>query len=98
MSLWKSLFGSAKADAAASAGPIREEDYEGYRIEAVPFQEGGQWQVAGTISKEIGGERKVHRFIRADRLAGADDAAEMAIRKGKQIVDQVGERMFDNGP
>ena len=98
MSFWKSLFGGGKSgETSAPAGPARSEDYEGYLIEAMPYQEGGQWQVAGTISREIGGARREHRFIRADRLPGRDDAAELAIRKGKQIVDHVGERMFDSG-
>lgn len=96
MSFWKSLFGGGKsASSAEAAGPVRSENYEGYLIEATPFQESGQWQVCGIISKEIDGKRKVHRFIRADRLPAIDDAAEMSVRKAKQIVDQVGDRMFD---
>ncbi len=95
MSFLKSLFGGARSPVAgAPAAPARTEEYEGYLIEAQPYPEGGQFQVAGTISKEIGGERRVHRFVRADRAPSIEDAAEMSLRKGRQIVDQVGERMF----
>ena len=95
MSFWKSLFGGGKATSAGvPAAPVRTLEHEGYLIEATPFLDGGQYLVAGTISKEIGGERKQHRFVRADRAPGLEDAAEMSIRKGKQIVEQMGESVF----
>ena len=37
---------------------------------------------------------KEHRFVRADRLAGLEDIVEMTIRKGQQMIDQQGERLF----
>ena len=95
MSFWKALFsGSKGAGEGKSAGPHSSVEHEGYLIEARPYPEGGQYQVAGTVSKTIGGERKEHYFVRADRCVSIDDAAEMAIRKGKQLIEQVGERMF----
>ena len=95
MSFFKSLFGGGKSAAShAPTVPVLSVEHEGYLIEAMPFLEGGQYQIAGTISKEVGGELKVHKFVRADRAPALDDAAEMSIRKGKQIVEQVGERMF----
>lgn len=97
MSFWKSLFGGGKAATSdpASAAAVKTLEHDGFLIEARPYLEGGQYQVAGTISKEIGGERKEHRFIRADRCVAIEDAAEMSIRKGRQIVEQSGERIFD---
>lgn len=98
MSFLKSLFGGGKSNQASTpAGPVRTLEHEGYLIEAVPFPEGGQYQVAGTISKVIDGQRKEHRFIRADRCVAIEDAADMTIRKGQQIIAQVGERMFSGG-
>jgi hypothetical protein len=98
MSFWKSLFGGAKGSPAGVAGtpaaPIRTIEHEGYLIEAMPFLDGGQYLVAGTISKEIGGERREHKFIRADRCPTIEDAAEMTLRKGKQIIEQSGERIL----
>ena len=37
---------------------------------------------------------KEHRFVRADRFAGLDDAVEVSLRKGQQIVDEQGEKIF----
>lgn len=92
MSFWKSLFGG-KADS-SPAKPVREAEHNGFLIEAQPYAEAGQYQVAGTISKSVGGERREHRFVRADRFATLDEAAEFAIMKGRQIVDQQGDRIF----
>ena len=70
-------------------------DYNGFAIEASPFKTGGQWQTCGVISKEIEGERKEHKFIRADTHGSRDDAAAHAINKAKRIIDEQGERMFN---
>ena len=40
------------------------------------------------------GAPKEHRFVRADRFSDEDAAADHAIMKGQQIVDQLGERIF----
>ena len=37
---------------------------------------------------------KEHRFIRADRFASLDDAVSVALSKGRQLVDEQGERLF----
>lgn len=94
MSLWKSLFGGGKAAAAAGPKTVREAEHKGFRIEAQPFLEGGQYQLAGRITKEAGGEVKEHRFIRADRFASSEEAAEMALFKARQIIDQQGDKIF----
>ena len=70
------------------------EDYEGFTILATPYKEGGQYQLCGVISKQIDGQRREHRFIRADRFASMDDAVEMTLMKARQIIDQQGERIF----
>jgi hypothetical protein len=61
----------------------------------MPYQESGQWQMCGVIEKEIGGELKSHRFIRADRFPDRDQAAEFTLAKARQIIDQMGNRIFD---
>lgn len=94
MSFWKSLFGGGQAAGDAPSKPARSIEHEGYLIEATPMKEGDQFLIAGTISKVIGGERREHRFIRADRTSSYDDAAEMTLRKGKQIIEQGGDRIF----
>ncbi len=92
MSFFKKLFGgggAAKADAAA-----KQAEHKGFTIEARPYKEGGQFQLAGVISKEIDGVRKEHKYIRADRFTSRDDAADIALAKGRQIIDEQGERLF----
>jgi hypothetical protein len=49
---------------------------------------------AGVITREVGGERKEHRFIRADAYASYDDAVNFTLNKARQIVDLQGERIF----
>lgn len=92
MSFWKSLFGggSSSSEPKASA-PV---EYNGFTISAAPYKAEGQYQTAGTISKDVGGVTKEHKFVRADRHASYDDAVEFSVSKAKQIVDQQGERMF----
>lgn len=95
MSFLKRLFGGGgAADAPAAAAPAKQVEHNGFLISATPFKEGGQYQTCGVVSKEIDGEVKEHRFIRADRFAGLDDAVEVTLRKGVQLVDEQGERIF----
>ena len=63
-------------------------EYKGFVIRAKPFMEGGQYQTAGVITKEIEGVTKQHQFIRADRYAALDDAIAFALAKGRQIIDE----------
>jgi hypothetical protein len=97
MSFLKKLFGGGEKSGEASgpAAAKKQLEYNGYVIKATPYKEQGQWQTCGTVSKEVCGVVKEHRFIRADRFSDEDSAADHAILKGQQIVDQSGERMFD---
>jgi hypothetical protein len=93
MSFWKSLFGGGAAESAEKASaPV---EYNGYMITAAPYKAEGQYQTAGTITKDVGGVVKEHKFVRADRHASYDDAVEFSLSKARQIVDQSGERMFN---
>ena len=94
MSFLKRLFGGGgeKVDAPVVA---KEIEHKGFIIRATPFKRDGQYQTSGTVSKEVAGVVKEHKFIRADRFAGLDDAVEVSLAKGRQIVDEQGERMFN---
>lgn len=94
MSFLKSLFGGKKTEPAAPAGPLKSIEHKGFTIHATPFQEGGQHQLCGVIEKEIDGELRSHRFIRADRFPGVQEAADFALAKGQQLVDEQGEALF----
>lgn len=96
MSFWKGLFGGGKP--AAPAGPFRDAEHKGFRIEAWPYIEGGQYQVAGVISKEVDGVLKSHRFVRADRVPGIEEAADLSLRKARQIIDERGEAVLEQPP
>ncbi len=92
MSFLKKLFGGGSET--GSGAPAKTAEYKGFTIEARPYKEGGQFQLAGIIAKEIDGERKEHKFVRADRFAGEDEAAGFALSKGRQIIDERGDKMF----
>jgi hypothetical protein len=93
MSFLSKLFGigGPKAEAAI---PTKEIEHKGFLVRAEPYLSDGQYQVAGTIEKEVGGETRQHRFVRADRMPSADEAGDFALRKGCQIVDEQGEALF----
>lgn len=94
MSILKRLFGGG-AQKSTEPQTTAEIEYKGYRIAAHPFMADGQYQISGTISKPVdGSEPRTHRFIRADRCTSSDDATQLTFAKGRQIVDQLGDRMF----
>jgi hypothetical protein len=46
------------------------------------------------IEKDFPDGPKEHRFIRAERHASRDEAAELATSKAKQIIDERGDSVF----
>lgn len=96
MSFLKNLFGRGASDDSASppAKALKEVEHKGFLVRATPFKQDGQFQTCGVVSKEIGGTAKEHRFVRADRFASVDDAVDIAIRKGIQLIDEQGDRLF----
>ena len=97
MSFLKRLFGLGGGGGGGDAGPakpVKQIEHKGFTISATPFKADGQYQTCGVISKEIDGVVKEHRFIRADRFAGLDDAVQITLRKGQQVIDEQGERVF----
>ena len=70
--------------------------YQGYSIRPHPRNESGHWLTAGVITKtDDAGETREHHFIRAETHGGKSDAEDFSIIKGKQIVDEFGDRMFE---
>jgi len=95
MSFWKNLFGGGAASAEPDGDRVLgEESYKGFLIKAIEMKAGSELQLAGTIEKEIGGELKTYRFVRADRMTSRDDLIAMALSKGRQIIDEQGEQIF----
>lgn len=97
MSFWKKLFGGGGGGGSddAAAKPVQIAEHKGFTIEARPYKESGQFQVAGVIAKGEGEARKVHKFIRADRFPTVEEAADFTLIKARQIIDQQGDRVFD---
>ena len=94
MSFLKRLFGGGREGGGGEVAAGAPLEHKGFSIRATPFKADGQYQCCGVISKEVGGEMKEHRFIRADKFSSLDDAVSITLRKGQQIVDEQGERMF----
>ncbi len=92
MAFWSKWFQSAPA---GEVKPMKTLEYRGYVIEALPYKDGGQFQLAGRITKDIEGQAKSHRFVRADKFTDLNEAADVAISKGQLIIDQSGDRIFD---
>lgn len=90
--LWSKLAGGGAGPAQEAAGePV---EYNGYRIIPEPFKEDGQYQTAGRIQKDFPDGTKEHRFVRAEKHPGREDALAFAVVKGRQIIDSQGDRIF----
>jgi hypothetical protein len=94
MSILKALFGRRSGADESGTSAAREIEYRDFRIRATPFKDGGQFQTCGVLSKEIGGVLKEHKFIRADRFSTLDEAVDFSLAKGRQIIDEQGERIL----
>ena len=95
MSFWKNLFGGGSSNAEPAGDKVMgEEGYKGFVIKAIEMKAGSELQLAGIIEKEIEGELKSYRFVRADRMSSRDDLVTLALAKGKQIIDEQGEQIF----
>lgn len=95
MSFWKNLFGGGSSTAEPAGDKVLGEDsHKGFLIKAIEMKAGSELQLAGTIEKEVGGELKTYRFVRADRMSSRDDLIALALAKGKQIIDEQGEAIF----
>ena len=89
-SIFGRLFGGGGNEAAAAPSV----EYKGYTIRPAPYANKGQYQTAGFIEKEIDGEVKQHRFIRADLHASREQAVAFSTSKAQQIIDEQGDRIF----
>lgn len=95
MSFWKKLFGGG-GDAGTGGAPSVDarEEHEGFVITATLMRVGSEYQIAGTIEKEIDSEVKTYSFIRADKFTDKDDAAAATLAKGRQIIREQGRTLF----
>ena len=92
MSILSRLFGKKTATGAPKSENVVT--YEDFRITPTPIKESGGYRISARIEKDIDGETKVHNLIRADVVAGEEEAIKAIIRKCQQAIDQMGERIF----
>ena len=93
--LWSRLAG-AGGSAPAPEPPAEAVEYKGYRIRPTPFAAKGGYQTSGVIEKDFAEGAKESPFIRAETHPSRDDAAAFAVAKGRQIIDEQGDRVFEN--
>jgi hypothetical protein len=101
MSFLSRLFGggadrasSGAAGATNGGAALGEDSYKGFTIKAVEMRAGSEYQLAGVIEKQVGDELKSYKFVRADRMSSRDDVTALALAKGRQIIDEQGDRVF----
>ncbi|GLS89205.1 transcriptional activator HlyU [Psychromonas marina] len=88
----KSLF---LGDSSGSAKTSETIKYNDFSIIPAPIREGGQYRVAGTITKGEGEALKTHKFIRSDVIDNRDECISLTIRKAKLAIDQSEDRIFN---
>jgi hypothetical protein len=92
--IWARFTGGGQAS--QEAEPAAEAvEYNGFRIRPAPYPSKGQYQTAGIIEKDFESGTKEYRFVRAETHASKEDASAFAIAKGKQIINEQGDRIFN---
>ena len=94
MSFWKNLFGGGSSGKSIEPAVVGEESYKGFTVKALIMPVGSEYQLAGLIEKDVGGEKKTYRFVRADRFSSKEDVTSFALAKGRQIIDEQGEAIY----
>lgn len=97
-SFFKKLFGLSDGEgASAPAAAGKSETYADCLLRAAPQKEGAQYRLAGSIEKQVGDALLLRSFIRADLFSSHDDAIDASLRKARQIIDQTGPSLFNDG-
>ncbi len=76
--------------------PVEEHEYKGYRIRPTPHPSGGQYHTAGVIVKTFADGDREQSFLRADTHASHEAACQHAVFKGRQIIDERGDALFED--
>ncbi|WP_085908585.1 HlyU family transcriptional regulator [Kiloniella majae] len=101
MSFFSKLFGFSSSDKKEAEPKEEPVLYEGFAIVAAPDKaDSGQWRLSGYIKKlsDNPDEPDMERFfLRADTFPTREEAVTFIYRKGRQIIDEQGKRLFANG-
>lgn len=95
MSILSRLFGRKTPDVETTDGEA--EEYAGFTIVPAPRKEGGSYRISGRISKTVDGQERTHEFVRADTISELEDARSATLAKARQLIDEQGTRLFDDG-
>jgi hypothetical protein len=90
MSFLQKLFGGS--DGGSKDAPF--EEYNGFRIYPDPVKESAGFRISARIEKDFDGETKTHNLIRADVVAGHEQAVQAILHKCQHVIDQQGDRIF----
>ena len=90
MSLLSRLFGGSSG----SKSNVEPASFQDFSIFVEPERTDGGYRIAAGIEKEIGGEVKTHRMIRADTCNSLDEASDLTLAKAKILIEQQGESIF----
>lgn len=97
-SFFKKLFGGgAPTDDGGAAKRSDPVEYEGLLVQAAPVRQGEQWRLAGFIIKKDEAGDLEREFSRADTFPSHEDAVSFSQRKGQQIIDERGAKLFADG-
>ena len=77
----KKLFSALFKGQPAQTADVTPTEYAGYLIYPEPMAEGGQFRLAGRITKDVDGVLQTHRFIRSDLFANPADAERFMVQK-----------------
>ncbi|MFM5239623.1 HlyU family transcriptional regulator [Aeromonas veronii] len=91
----KKLFSALFGGEPTKSPEVTPTEYAGYLIYPEPMAEGGQYRLAGRITKELDGVLQTHRFIRSDLFVNPADAERFMVQKAHTFIDQMGDRMFE---
>ncbi len=101
MSFFSKLFGGVvpkEQEATQKEDPVL---YKDFSIRAAPEKaDNGQWRLSGYIVKACesdDGFDMERYFLRADTFPTREEAIDFSVRKGRQIVDEQGDRLFASG-
>lgn len=90
-------FMASKSHEAAQEDNAAAAEYKGYTIRPQPRRQGSQWLTAGVITKHFPDGVKERQFVRADTHGAKSEADVFSVDKAKQIIDELGDKLFDRG-
>lgn len=93
----KSLTGQSGDEEKRPSESDKTEAYKGLVIHPAPEREGQQWRIAGAIIQQCEDGDRERTFTRADTFSTREEAVTNSVRKGKQIIDERGLKLFDDG-